>query len=132
MTLSHHFELALEMVNLFRSSVGIASTSKKFNDKGFVTAVERAEKHVIRILDPQIWNVCAREKVCHLSSWRENLHVLQSEDIAIMAIVLLRNSRVQNVKALEINPFMHHRSDVCIPKFNEIMNQLITDICVIH
>ena len=99
--------------------------AKEISDKRFLAVIQGAEKHVIHIFDPKIWNVYIGEKICHLSSWCEDLHILQSEDTTIMPILLLRNSWVQDIKLFEINSFVHHRIDILIPKPNEIMNLVV-------
>ena len=69
--------------------------AKESSDKRFVAAVQGAEKHVIHIFDPKISNIYIGEKICHLSSWCEDLHILQSEDTTIMPEKLQRTQKIR-------------------------------------
>ena len=51
--------------------------------------------HVIHIFDPKIWNVYIGEKICHLSSWCEDLRILQSQDTTIMPEKLQRTQKIR-------------------------------------
>ena len=93
-----------------------------------VTTVHGAAKHVIRISDPKIWNVCTGEKVCHLSSWCEYLHILKCEDTTFMARWgkkgdtglgehhSNRSSSAKLTVADEIPPRNHHVSTSPLPR----------------